>query len=187
MSRTVSFAVYFLPLGSAFAFICASSSLSFAIAALSAAISARAAVRSRPAADDLVLCFAGQPSKRLLKKFDIGLQASGTTLHLLFGGAGLHSANVLCGCRRQQRRDEQRPRTAQKLRCCGTVIRGAVFQQTVRHGRITSLLCMPAHDLVRHAQHGFDGLSRARFRRSTIYVGKRVKRDHLFDRRSGRP
>jgi hypothetical protein len=36
----------------------------------------------------------------LLQKFDIGLQAAGAPVHLLFGAAGLHAANVLrCGGR----------------------------------------------------------------------------------------
>jgi len=47
--RSTTFAVYFLPLGSAFAFICASSLFSFSIADLRAAISARAEARSRSA------------------------------------------------------------------------------------------------------------------------------------------
>jgi len=48
-----SFAVYFLPLASAFVFICASSLSSFVKVDLIAAISARAAARSRPAAASL--------------------------------------------------------------------------------------------------------------------------------------
>src|ERR1035437_4999317 len=50
MRAPFSFAGYFLPLASIFVFICASSLFSFANADLSAAISARAAARSRPAA-----------------------------------------------------------------------------------------------------------------------------------------
>ena len=65
---------------------------------------------------DLVLCFASQFDQRLLKKLDIGLQASGTTFHPWLGRATFHPANVLCGYRRQHC-DEQCHRKTQKMRC----------------------------------------------------------------------
>lgn len=64
---------------------------------------------------DLILCLARQPGQRLLKKLDIGLQASGTTLHVLFGGADFQPANVL-RYRGRQQCDEQCSRRAQNLR-----------------------------------------------------------------------
>jgi hypothetical protein len=57
---------------------------------------------------DLGLRLAAQPGQRLLKKLDIGLQASGTTLHLLFGHASFQPADVLCNRGRQQRREQDR-------------------------------------------------------------------------------
>lgn len=63
----------------------------------------------------LVLGLACKLDQRLLQKLDIGLQASGTALHLLFSGADLQTANVLCGHRRQQDDEEDSPNT-QKLR-----------------------------------------------------------------------
>ena len=41
--------------------------------------------------------------------------------------------------------------------------------------------------LMRHSQHRLDGPAGADFRRSAVYFRKRVKRDHAFRRRSGRP
>ncbi len=50
---------------------------------------------------DLVLFFASQFYQGLLKKLDIGLQVSGTTLHPRFRPCRGHPANVLCGYRRR--------------------------------------------------------------------------------------
>src|SRR5580704_35810 len=63
----------------------------------------------------LLLSVVGQFVQRLLKELDIGLQACGPPLHLLFGGADFHAANVLCG-RGRQRHHEHQSRSAQKLR-----------------------------------------------------------------------
>src|SRR5664279_1304581 len=57
---------------------------------------------------DLVLGLARKPGQRLLQKLDIGLQAAGAALHLLFGRADFQPANVLCGRGRQQRHEQQR-------------------------------------------------------------------------------
>ena len=67
---------------------------------------------------DLVLRLTGEFGQRLLKEFDIGLQAPGTTLHLLFGRTDFYPADVLCGCRRRQGHKQCRG-AAQKLRRCG--------------------------------------------------------------------
>lgn len=47
---------------------------------------------------DLFVGFAGQFDQRMLKKFNISLQSSGTALHLLLCYADFHPANVLSGC-----------------------------------------------------------------------------------------
>src|SRR5262245_22900990 len=54
-------------------------------------------------AGDLLLRLARKLRERLLKKLDIGLQAPGAALHLLFGRADFQATDVLCICPRQQR------------------------------------------------------------------------------------
>jgi hypothetical protein len=46
-----------------------------------------------------------------MKEVDVRLQTTGTTLHLLFGGADLQATNVL-GSHMRQLSDQQRARTA---------------------------------------------------------------------------
>jgi hypothetical protein len=50
----------------------------------------------------LVLGLARKLAQRLLQKLDIGLQAAGAPLHLLFGGADLQPADVLRSGRTEQ-------------------------------------------------------------------------------------
>ena len=93
---------YFLPGGLALACNFASSASSFFTVDCSVSISVRAAASALPLTVDLGLRFAAELEHRLLKKLNVGLQAGGPALHLLFNRADLHAANVL-GLRRRLR------------------------------------------------------------------------------------
>jgi hypothetical protein len=55
-----------------------------------------------------VMCFAVELEQRLLKIFDISLQAGGATLHLLLSRANFHSADVLSDGGRHKHHEQRR-------------------------------------------------------------------------------